>query len=61
MESDKNPLSAIPVVQLSQKGIFKYILIDASVRNKDQSQNITFVRGNDQKEYHADNFRDFIY
>jgi hypothetical protein len=53
MEADKNPLSAVPIVQISPEGIFKYILISAEVDNKGQSHKINFVRGSDKREYHA--------
>ena len=37
MEADKNPLSAVPCVQISPEGIFKYILIKAIVEDKGQN------------------------
>ena len=60
MEADKNPLSAVPCVQISPEGIFKYILIKAIVEDKGQNQNLIFVRGSAKREYHAENFKDFI-
>ena len=49
MESEQSPLKNIPIVKLSQEGIFKYILINASIKHKGLNENLIFVRGSDKR------------
>jgi hypothetical protein len=60
MEVNQNALNDVPLVKISPEGIFKYILIQAKVHENNQEKLITFVRGDAQQEYHADNFSQFI-
>jgi hypothetical protein len=55
-----NPLSTIPLVTITPKGIFKYVLITAHAEHNGHKSSLDFVRGSDKREYHQENFEDFL-
>lgn len=60
MKSHNNLLEGVPIVKISPEGIFKYIIIEATINESNESTHITFVRADKNMEYHADNFGQFI-
>lgn len=46
MEADQPPVDKIPVVSITPKGIFKYILINGEMDCNGEKKQLTYVRGN---------------
>lgn len=59
MEAD-SPLASIPAVTIAPQGIFKYILITATLNKEGHQRQVHFIRGLKDLEYHKDNFNAFI-
>ena len=57
--TNQSPLTDIPIVTISPEGIFKYILIKGQYKENNLQKTVEFIRGNQNLEYHADNFQAF--
>jgi len=57
--TNQSPLNDIPIVTISPEGIFKYILIRGQYTENNQQKTMDFIRGDNNLEYHADNFQAF--
>lgn len=56
MEGTKQVLQDIPTVKIAPQGIFKYILIQATIDRNGTITETAFVRGHNHLEYHQENF-----
>lgn len=56
MEGSHQILPDIPTVKITPQGIFKYILIQATIDRNGTTTETAFVRGHKDLEYHQDNF-----
>lgn len=56
MEGNSQILKDVPIVNISPEGIFKYILIQATIEVENKQTSLQFIRGDSKLEYHAENF-----
>ncbi|KPJ00309.1 PREDICTED: sex-regulated protein janus-A isoform X2 [Papilio xuthus] len=54
MSSSGVTLDAIPKVDIDKSGVFKYILINVTDKNKQEESPVTIVRGYAHCNYHSD-------